>query len=262
MRAALVLIGEHDEIAATIIENSNTADPVAIAAAIKEIVDPSSQKMKTAPPPITKYVAKLKKFSGIWVVDQGAETPISKHLLPKIIKTAPTCEPPRRSDHAEIAWLDPFGGLYELLVDRHRKATDGLATALSKLVRRISHDYVELHVGSKQLGQPSFYVVGVNERIGVGLESVAAVIVSLIGTAILAPAVHPCVLYAREPDVAIVVGKALRNRVRALGMLRAIHAPSRKQAGEMRDANAEHLLCQDVSDALLKVWASPLPSPW
>ena len=99
MRAALVLIGEHDEIAATIIENSNTADPVAIAAAIKEIVDPSSQKMKTAPPPITKYVAKLKKFSGIGVVDQGAETPISKHLSPKLIKTTPTSEPPRRSDH-------------------------------------------------------------------------------------------------------------------------------------------------------------------
>jgi hypothetical protein len=70
MRAALIYIGEHDEIAAPIIEHSRSVDPVAIAAAIKEIVVPSSQKVKTAEAvqlgeavqPTSDYVVALKKF--------------------------------------------------------------------------------------------------------------------------------------------------------------------------------------------------------
>ena len=47
--------------------------------------------------------------------------------------------------------------------------------------------------------------------------------------------------------------EALGDGVLAVGVLRAIHAPPRQQAGEVRDADAEHLLRQDVIDALLKV---------
>ena len=58
MRAALVYIGKHEDVAASIINSSRTLDPVAIAAAIKEAVVPVSQNVKptaepapaTAPP--------------------------------------------------------------------------------------------------------------------------------------------------------------------------------------------------------------------
>ena len=58
MRAALVYIGKHEDVAASIINSSRTVDPVAIAAAIKEAVVPVSQNVKptaeaapaTAPP--------------------------------------------------------------------------------------------------------------------------------------------------------------------------------------------------------------------
>mgnify|MGYP003694230691 CR=1 FL=1 len=49
------------------------------------------------------------------------------------------------------------------------------------------------------------------------------------------------------------LAKRLGDGVLALGVLRAIHAPPRQQAGEIRDADAEHLLGQDVIDALFEV---------
>ena len=55
-----------------------------------------------------------------------------------------------------------------------------------KLIRWISDDYVELHVASKYLGQPSFDVVGVNERVGVGFKVFATVENGSCGAAELA----------------------------------------------------------------------------
>ena len=49
------------------------------------------------------------------------------------------------------------------------------------------------------------------------------------------------------------VREAFGNRVRAVGVLRAIHATPCQQAGEIRDANPEHLLGEDMIDALLEV---------
>jgi len=55
-----------------------------------------------------------------------------------------------------------------------------------------------------------------------------------------------------DPDIARVAGEAFGNRVLALGMLRAIHTASRQKARKIRNPDAEHLLGQDVINALLK----------
>jgi hypothetical protein len=92
-----------------------------------------------------------------------------------------------------------------------------------------------------------------NERVGVGFETFATIEGVLIGTAVLAPVSHPCVLRALEPDVAVITVEALGDRVLALGVLRAINTAPRQQAGEMRDADAEHLISQNVINTLFEV---------
>jgi len=54
-------------------------------------------------------------------------------------------------------------------------------------------------------------------------------------------------------DVPVVGGEALGNGVLAFGVLRAIDAPARQQAGDLRDADAEYLLGQDMIYALRQV---------
>ena len=100
---------------------------------------------------------------------------------------------------------------------------------------------------------PSLDVVGVDERIGVGLKSFAAIQRLLACPAKLALAIRPCVLRPLEPDIARLAREACGNRVRAVGVLRAIQAAARQQAGEMGDADPKYLLCEDVIDALLEV---------
>ena len=75
----------------------------------------------------------------------------------------------------------------------------------------------------------------------------------MLRAAILALVILPRVFDALEPDVAIVAGERFGDGVLAVGVLRAIHAAAREQAGELRDADAEHLLGQDVVDALFQV---------
>src|SRR5258705_7277116 len=100
----------------------------------------------------------------------------------------------------------------------------------------------------------SLDVVGVNERVSVGFKRFAAFERLLARAAVHAPAFSPRVLHTFEPDVARVAGEAFGDGVLALSALRAIHAAPRQQAGEMRDADAEHLPCQDVIDPLFNVW--------
>ena len=68
-----------------------------------------------------------------------------------------------------------------------------------------------------------------------------------------AVAIFPRVLRALEPDVAVITVQPLGDRVLAVGVLRAINAAPCQQAGEIRDADTEHLLGQDVIDALSEV---------
>jgi hypothetical protein len=78
----------------------------------------------------------------------------------------------------------------------------------------------------------SLDVIGVNERIGVGFQPFA-----IQDCLWLAPqnctCLGPSVFHALEPDIAVVTGEALGNRVLPVGVLRAIHAAPRQQAGEV-----------------------------
>ena len=127
------------------------------------------------------------------------------------------------------------------------------AAVARQLIRWISNDDVELHVASKNLGEPSLDVVGVNERVGVGFQSRRPVENGFARAAILALVAIPSVFEALEPDVAIVAGEGFGDGVFAGGVLGAIHAAPREQAGDLRDADAEHLPGQDVIDALFQV---------
>ena len=68
-----------------------------------------------------------------------------------------------------------------------------------------------------------------------------------------ASAFRPSVFHALEPDIARIAREAVGNRVRAISVLRAIHAAPRQQAGEIRDSNAEDLLGQNMIHAVVKI---------
>jgi len=93
------------------------------------------------------------------------------------------------------------------VVDRHRKSTNCVTAALAKLIWRVTDNHVELHIAPKQLGHPSLDVIGVYERIGVGLKCFTTVVIALIGTAVPTLAINPRVLGTLEPDVAVVDGE-------------------------------------------------------
>src|SRR5262245_43770977 len=59
-------------------------------------------------------------------------------------------------------------------------------------------------------------------------------------------------LRALEPDIAIITAERFGDGVFARGVLGAIHAAPREQAGDLSDADAEHLPGQDVIDALFQ----------
>jgi hypothetical protein len=86
-----------------------------------------------------------------------------------------------------------------------------------------------------------------------GFETIAPTKDLLACTTVLALAINPGVFGALKPDVAVVALEGLGNGVLARCVLRAIHAPASKQAGEVSNADAKHLLGQDVIDALFKV---------
>ena len=90
-----------------------------------------------------------------------------------------------------------------------------------------------------------------NECVGVGFQSRLPVENGFARAAILALVAIPSVFETLEPDVAIVAGEGFGNRMLAGRVLRAIHTAPREQAGDLRDADTEHLLGQDMVHALL-----------
>lgn len=156
------------------------------------------------------------------------------------------------------------------MVDRCCTVAEAAAV---ELVWRVADDDVELHVVSEQLGDSSLDVVGVDEGVGVGLKVLTTVEGLLTGRAVLALAVgelldlvpvgvgsddplraaDPGVLNRLEPDVSVLIGERLGDRMGAVRQLRAIDAPAREQAGEVRDADAVDLLGQDVINPLLQI---------
>src|SRR5208282_1443552 len=86
-----------------------------------------------------------------------------------------------------------------------------------------------------------------------GFEFLATIKRFLTCSAERAPAIHPRVLHPLKPDVARLDGEGFGYRVGAVRVLRTIHTSPRQQAGEMGDADPEHLLRQNMIDARLKV---------
>jgi hypothetical protein len=124
-----------------------------------------------------------------------------------------------------------FRRLHELLINRHRKATHGVTTALTKLVWWIADDHVELHIASKYLAQSRLHVVGMDKRISMCFKSFTTVVVASISTAKSALLTFPRVFYSLEPYIPSSTFKAIGNRVPAVGVLRAVDAAPRQQAG-------------------------------
>ena len=105
----------------------------------------------------------------------------------------------------------------------------------------------------EELGQPSLDVVGVYEGVGVSFQTLAPVQRGLAGAAEGALALGPGVLGALEPDVARFTARSRDDGVRAVGAFGAVHAAPCQQTGQPRDADAKHLLREDVVHALLQV---------
>jgi len=123
------------------------------------------------------------------------------------------------------------------------------------LVRGVPNNYVKLHVGSKQLGDPSLDVVCVYERIGVVFSVFAPIQRRFACSAEFAFAFRiPCMLCPLEPDIPGLIVEAPRHRVLPVGEFRAIDAAPCHQTGQLGGSDAKNLLGQDVIHPLLKVW--------
>lgn len=77
------------------------------------------------------------------------------------------------------------------------------------------------------------------------------------GAAELAPVAIPGVLRPLKPDVPSVGSEGLSDGMLAVSALRAIDTSPRQQARELGDADAEHLLCQDVGPRAVEGPESP-----
>jgi hypothetical protein len=98
--------------------------------------------------------------------------------------------------------------LDELLVDGACLCSESICI---QLIWRVADDYVELHYASKQLGNPSLNIVGMNERISVGFHSLAMVKGFLAGATKAAFAISPGMLGALEPDIATITDKVFSD---------------------------------------------------
>src|ERR1043165_684220 len=122
---------------------------------------------------------------------------VGEHRLSELIQPLAAGEPTGRNDHRQVTWLQRLCLLDEVVIDGCCARSKA---AVTELIRRVANDYVELHIASKQLGQASLDVVGVDERVGVGFEAFAAVEDALTGPAVFAAGANPRVLGAFEPD--------------------------------------------------------------
>src|SRR5262249_4364659 len=105
------------------------------------------------------------------IVDQS-NTIVLEHQLPKFVQPLAASEPTRRNYHRQIAGVQILRLLDEEVINW--SSACAIASVI-QLIRRIADDDVKLHVVSKQLGDPSFDVIRVNEGISVRLATFAAI---------------------------------------------------------------------------------------
>ena len=88
-----------------------------------------------------------------------------------------------------------------------------------------------------------------NKLIGILFGLVASVIHLLGGSAVAALAILPCMMERTIKDVAAFCGEA-NDAILTAGIFGTIDRTARKMGSEFRDGNAEHLLLQNVLNAL------------
>ncbi|MDE5998464.1 MAG: hypothetical protein K2H04_00050, partial [Bacteroidaceae bacterium] len=91
-----------------------------------------------------------------------------------------------------------------------------------------------------------------DKLIGILFGLVASVIDLLGSTAVAALAAHPCVTERTIEDIAT-LGRETSDAILATGILGTIDGTAREMGGQFRDGNAEHLMTQNVIDALAAV---------
>ena len=123
------------------------------------------------------------------------------------------------------------------------------ATSIAHLVRRISNNYVELHIFLEY-----FFDWFVNKRIGVGFAGIGAEILTLTGAAVFAAALRvPRVAAAVITQIALDVVENRADTVFAVGLLGAVERAAAHLSSEVGAGDAEDLLRHDVVDALLQI---------
>ena len=118
-----------------------------------------------------------------------------------------------------------------------------------QLVRRVSNNYVELHIFLEY-----FFDWFVNKRIGVGFAGVGAEVFALTGTALFAAALRvPRVAAAVITQIALHIMKSRTDTVFAVGQFGTVKRAAAHLGGEVGAGDAENLLGHDVVDTLLQV---------
>ena len=92
-----------------------------------------------------------------------------------------------------------------------------------------------------------------NERIGVGLYGLYAVVLGAIGTTIFTFAIFPSMLAAVVAQIALYVAESRSDAVFTIGLLGAVERAAAHLGGEVGAGNSEDLLGHNVVDALLQV---------
>ena len=123
------------------------------------------------------------------------------------------------------------------------------ATSVAHLVRRVSNNYVELHIFLEY-----FFDWFVNKRIGVGFAGVGAEVFALTGPAVYAAAAGiPRVATAVVAQITLHIMKSRTDAVLAVGQFGTVEGAAAHLGGEIGAGNAEDLPGHDVVDALLQV---------
>lgn len=123
------------------------------------------------------------------------------------------------------------------------------ATSIAHLVRRVSNNYVELHIFLEY-----FFDWFVNKRIGVGLAGVGAEVFALTGAAVHATAAGiPRVAATVVEDMALPVAEGRADAIFAVGLFGAVEGAAAHLGGEIGTGDAEDLPGHDVVDALLQI---------
>lgn len=118
-----------------------------------------------------------------------------------------------------------------------------------QLVRRISNNYVELHIFLEY-----FFDWFVNKRIGVGLAGVGAEVFALTGAAVFAATLRvPRMATAVVAQITLHIMKSRTDAVLAVGQFGTVEGAAAHLGGEVGTGDAEDLPGHDVVDALLQI---------